>query len=61
MLLGLDRLMESVRITASRHDTAGKLVDYQHLIIFYDIILIAEHEIVRTKRKDHVVLYLHIL
>ena len=61
MLLRLDRLMQSVRITASRHDTTGKLIDDQHLIIRNHVVLIAKHQIVRTQRQNDVVLDLQIL
>ena len=61
MLLCLDSLMQSVRITASRHDTSGKLIYDKHLIILYHIVLIFEHEVVRTKRKYDIVLDFKIL
>ena len=61
MLFRLNRLMQTIGITASRHDTSRKLVYDQNLIIFYDIILITEHQIVRTKRQIHIVLDLQIL
>ena len=56
MLFCLDRLMQSVRITTARHNTSGKLIDDKDLVIFYHIILIAEHEVVGTQRQFHVVL-----
>ncbi len=61
MLLCLDSLMQSVRITTSRHDTSGKLIYDKHLIILYHIVLIFEHEVVRTKRKYDIVLDFKIL
>ena len=61
MLLCLDSLMQSVRVTASRHDTSGKLVYDKYLIILYHIVLILEHEVVRTKRKYDIVLDFKIL
>ena len=61
MLLCLDSLMQSVRVTASRHDTSGKLVYDKHLIILYHIVLILEHEVVRTKCKYDIVLDFKIL
>ena len=60
MLLCLDRLMETIAVAAARHDTASELIDDQNLIILYHIILVAVHEIVRTKREDDAVLDLKI-
>ncbi len=51
MLFCLDCLMQTIRITTSRHDTSGKLIDDQNLIIFYNIILITEHQIVCTSAR----------
>ena len=61
MLLCLDSLMQSVRITASRHDTSGKLIYDKHLIILYHIILITEHHIVCFECHDHIMLNFKIL
>ena len=61
MFLCLDSLMQSVRITTTRHDTSGKLIYDKHLIILYHIVLIFEHEVVRTKRKYDIVLDFKIL
>ena len=46
MLLCLNRLMKTIGIAASRHDTSCKFINDQYLIIFYDIVLISEHQIV---------------
>ena len=61
MLLCLDCLMQTIGITAARHDTSGKLVNDHNLIIFYHVILIAEHQIMCTERKDHIMLDLQVL
>ena len=61
MLLRLDGLMETVGVTAARHDTSCELIDDQDLIILDHIVLIAEHEVVGTERKDDVVLNLKVL
>ena len=60
MLLRLDCLMQAVGITASRHDTSGELVDDQHLVVLHHVILIAEHQVVRTQRQDDIMLDLQI-
>ena len=60
MLFCLDCLVQTIRVTASRHDTSGKLINDQYLIIFYNVILIAEHQVVCTQRKNHIVLDLKI-
>ncbi len=36
-------LMETVGIPSSRHNTSGKLVHYQHLVVLYHIVLVPEH------------------
>ncbi len=61
MLFRLDRLMQTVGIAAARHDTSGKFVYDKHLIVFYYIILIPEHQVVRTERQYDIVLDLQIL
>jgi len=61
MLFCFDCLMKSVRITASRHDTSGKFINDQDLIIFYYIILVTEHQIMCTQCQNDVVLDLQVL
>ena len=61
MLLCLDGLMQTVRITASRHDTSGKLIHNQYLIVFHHIILITEHQIMRPQREYDIMLDFQIL
>ena len=46
MLFCLDGLMESIGITATRHDTAGELIDDEDLVVFYHIVAVTEHEVV---------------
>ena len=61
MLLRLDCLMKSVRITAARHNTSGKLIDDHNLVVFYNVILVTVHQVMGTKCKDNVVLDLKVL
>ena len=61
ILLCLYSLMQSIGETTSRHDTSGKLVNYENFIILYNVIPVSEHEVVCTESQDNVVLYLHIL
>ena len=61
MLFCLDCLMETIRIAASRHNTSGKFINDQNLVIFYHIILITEHQVVGTQSQDDVMLDLQIL
>ena len=61
MLFCFDRLMQTVGITASRHNASGKFIYDQHFIIFYHIILVAEHQIVRTKCENNTMLDLKVL
>ena len=60
MLFRLDRLMKTIGVTTARHDTSGKLINDQDLVIFYNIILILVHQIMCTKCKDDVVLDLQV-
>ena len=55
MLLGLERLVQTFRITAARHHTAGELVDDDHLAVAHDVVLVALEQLVRTQRLIHVV------
>ena len=61
MLFRFDRLMKSVWITASRHNTSGKFINDHNLVIFYHVVLIAEHQIMCSQSKDHIVLDLKVL
>ena len=61
MFLRLNSLMQSIGITAPRHDTSGKLVNNENLIILYYIILITEHKVMGTQRKNHIMLNLKVL
>ena len=61
MLFRLNRLMQTVGISSSRHDTSGKLINDQYLIVLYDIILVTEHQVMGTQCKDYIVLDLQIL
>ena len=60
VLLRLNGLVETVGIAAPRHYPSRKVIDYQDLVILYYIILITVHEIVCSKSKDHIVLYLEV-
>ena len=60
MLFCFDCLMKSVRVTTSRHDTSGKFINDQDLIIFYNVILVFVHQIVCTKCQCNVVLDLKV-
>ena len=61
MLLGLNRLVQTVGIAAARHNAARELVYDQHLIVLHHIILIPEHQIVGPQSQNDVVLDLQIL
>ena len=61
MLLRLDCLMQTIGITASRHDTSGKLIYNHNLIVLYNVILITEHQIMCTKCKNYIVLDLKVI
>ena len=61
MLLCLDCLMQTVRITAPRHNTTGKFVYNQHLIVLDYIVLIPKHQVVGSQRQNNIMLYFQIL
>ena len=61
MLLRLDSLMETIGVTAARHDTSCELINDQDLVILDHIVLIAEHEVVGAEGKDDIVLDLKVL
>ena len=61
MLFCFDCLMQTVGVTASRHDTSGKFIDDQYLVIFYHVIFITEHQIMGTQCQDDIVLDLQVL
>ena len=61
IFLCFNRLMQAIRKTPSRHDTSGKLINDQYLIILYNVILIAEHQIMCSQSKDHIMLDLKVL
>ena len=52
--------MQTVGIATSGHDTSGKFIDNQNLILFYHVVLIAVHQVVRTQGEDDIVLNLEI-
>ena len=56
MLFRLNGLVQTVGITSSRHNTSGKLIDNENLVILYYIILVTEHQIMSTKSQNHIVL-----
>ena len=61
MLFRLDRLMQTVGITTSRHDSSGKFVDDHYLAVRrHNIILILEHQIVGPERQNDIMLDLQI-
>ena len=61
VLFCLNCLMKSIRVTTTWHNTSGKLINDKYLVIFYHIILIAEHQVIGAKCQLHIVLNLQIL
>ena len=53
--------MQTVRITSSRHDTSGKFIHDQHLIVLHHIVLVQMHQGMGTQRQVHAVLDLQVL
>ena len=55
VFLRLNRLMQPVRITSSRHDTSCKFIDDHNLsFCIHNIVLIFKHQIMRAQSKEHV-------
>ena len=54
-LLGLDRLVQSLRPAAAVEDAAGELVDDLHLAVDHRVLLVALVERLRLQRLDQVV------
>ena len=50
MLLGLERLMQALRIAPARHHAAGKLVDDDDLAVAHDVVLVALEQLVGAQR-----------
>ena len=62
MFLRLDCLMQTIRVTTSRHDTSCKLIDDHNFTIrSYNIILITEHQIMCSECKDNIMLDFQVL
>ena len=52
----LDGLMKAVGVTSSRHNTACKFINDEHLIVFNHIIMVSVHQVMGTQRQNDVVL-----
>ena len=50
VLLGLERLVQALRIAAAFHHAAGELVDDDHLVVLDDVVLVAQEQLVRAQR-----------
>ncbi len=61
MLLGLNSLMETVTVAAARHDTSCELIYYKDLFVLDHVVLILEHKVIGTQRKDDTMLDLQVL
>ena len=61
MFLGFNSLMETVRISSSRHYTSCKFIYNQYLVIFYNIVLIPEHKVMCPEGKYYIMLYVKII
>ena len=61
ILLRLYCLMQTIRITASGHDTSREIINDEDLIVLDNVILVAEHDIIRPQCQIHVVLEVKVL
>ena len=55
VLLGLQRLVQPLRIAPARHHAAGELVDDDDLAVAHDVVLVALEQLVRAQRLVDVV------
>ena len=55
VLLGLDRLMQTLRVAAAEHETAGELIDDDYLAVLDDIVNVALHYAMRLERLIYMV------
>ena len=53
--------MKTIRVASARHNTSGKVINDEDLIIFDDVVLIAVHEIIGAKSKIYIMLDLQVL
>ncbi len=60
MLLGLDSLVQSIRIPSARHNTAGKLIYDHDLIVLDDIVMVFGHQVISPQCQNDAVLDLQI-
>ena len=58
-LLGFDSLVESVAEPSSVHETAGELVTYKDITVFYYVVHISLHKLVGAESLHYVVDQLH--
>ena len=61
MFFRLNRLVQTIRIPPSGHNTPRKLIDNQNFIILHHIVLIAVHQVICPQSQDNIVLNLQIL
>ena len=54
-LLGLERLVQALRIAPARHHAAGELVDDDDLAVAHDVVLVALEQLVRAQGLIHMV------
>ena len=61
VLLGLEGLVQALRIAPSRHHAAGELVDDDDLVVLDDVVLVALEQLVGAQRLLHVMHDGHVL
>ena len=60
-LLGLDGLVQAVRIAASGHQTSGKFINDDDLVVLDHVIFVTRHQVMRLQRGIDVVQDLRVL
>ena len=61
VFLGFDRLVESVAVSSSEHQTSRELIDDDDLAVLYDIVYITLHHVSGLQSLQHVMVYFHVL
>src|SRR6267142_3140817 len=60
VLLGFDRLMQTVRPAPARHQPVGEFVDDDHVAFLHDVVPVAKEEIVGTERRVQMMHQVHV-
>ncbi len=57
VLLGFQRLMQSVAVSPAHHETAGEFVNYKHLTVLHNVVLVPCEQGMRLEGLNYMVVY----